>query len=166
MDVKKLLPISRRLQPLPHPKSRLLPASGFLLSLVIFASCRSNGAFLYYMRFGKKSVGATWVESREAKLCVSGKARRQIMLNATRKAQTEITSSPSHVCHWALNQMCGLVWCKDLSCLHPPSNSCCSIYLWDWTSSLIHLLLCGMEPEVRGGGFSLTLLTLQDFWEN
>lgn len=37
-DVEKLLPINRRLQPLPLPESRLLPACGFLRGFITFVS--------------------------------------------------------------------------------------------------------------------------------
>ena len=87
-DVKKLLPVNRRLQPLPLPKSRLLPACGFLHGLITFVSFAELMVLhlVGHMRFGKQSIGATSVKSKKTKLCVSGKARKQVMLNARRKA--------------------------------------------------------------------------------
>lgn len=65
------------------------------------------------MRFGKQSIGVTSVKSIKTKLCVSGKAQRQIMLNATRKAQRWHHFS-SYMYHYALNQMCSLAGKKVL----------------------------------------------------
>lgn len=112
---------------------------------------QSTWCFLYYVRFGKLSVGATWVESRETELCVSSKAWRQIMmLSATRKAQTQVASSTSHACHCALNQMCSLRRYKDFDDPHlqisvAPFTWNTGHILWSIYSSMGWSLRWGVE---------------------